>query len=247
MTTPGAQPRIRTFQSLSHEGWRTLWLAGHLWHIAFWMDLFILGWIVLVLTDSPLMVSLVGTFRLLPLGILGFLAGVQADRFPKRRLLFIAQTINLIVTMVFVGLLALDAVRVWHVFVAALLTGSAWAIDFPVRRAFIRELLPESAMVNAMALDAASLTGTAMVGRWLAGGLLALLGAAGAYSFLLGCYLLGFILLLRVPEIPSLRDSGYRAGSIVGDLREGLKYVWRIRALRGIFLVTVFINLLTFP
>ena len=162
--------RIPTFRSLVHRNWGTLWLAGHLWHLAFWMDLIVLGWLVLELTDSPLAVALVGTFRLIPMGLLGSIAGSFGDRLPKKRMLLFAQAINLSVTIGFTIVLLLGEERVWLVYAAALLTGSAWAIDFPVRRAFIRDLLPARFIVNAMTIDAASLTGMMMAGRWIAGG-----------------------------------------------------------------------------
>ena len=239
--------RVGTLRSLAERDWRVLWLAGHLWHLSFWMDLIILGWLVLELTDSPLMVSLVGTFRLLPLGLLGFFAGSQADRVSKKRLLMAAQTVNISVTVVFTVMLALGVVQVWHIFVAATLTGSAWAIDFPVRRAFIRDLLPERAIFNAMALDAASLTGTMMVGRLLAGGLLALTGATGAYGFLVVCYLIGFALLITVPGRPALEGSGVREVSVREALMEGLRYAWGNQALRGVLIITVVVNFLVVP
>ena len=128
-------------------------MAGHLWHLAFWMDLSILGWLVLELTNSALLVALVGTFRLTPMGLLGVLAGTIGDRVPKKAILLVAQAMNLVVTVGFTIVLILGLENIWIIYGAALLTGSAWAIDFPLRRAFIRDLLPAEAMVNAMAID----------------------------------------------------------------------------------------------
>ena len=112
--------RVNTLSSLVERDWRVLWLAGHLWHASFWMDLIILGWVVLELTNSPLLVSLVGTFRLLPMGLLGFFAGSQADRMSKKRLLMAAQVLNISVTAVFTLMLALGVVQVWHILISEL-------------------------------------------------------------------------------------------------------------------------------
>ena len=76
--------KLPTFRSLEHKDWAVLWMAGNLWHLAFWMDLIVLGWLVLELTDSPFLVALVGTFRLIPMGIFGLLAGSIGDRLPKK-------------------------------------------------------------------------------------------------------------------------------------------------------------------
>ena len=250
-STPDARvpwyARSRTTRSLQVRDWRVLWMAGHLWHVAFWADLFILSWLVLELTDSPLKVSLVGAFRLLPLGILGFIAGSQADRVSKKGLLLVAQGINLSVTSGFVLVLALGLVQDWHIFLAAVLTGTAWAIDLPVRRAFIRDILPEQFMANAIAIDVASLTGTAMVARWLAGGLLALVGVTVTYGLLIPIYVIGLLLLLSVPGRPVHTDVAGDPGGVLQGIWEGMVYAWRNKVLRGVVIVTVFVNVLVFP
>jgi MFS family permease len=242
-----ALANLSTFRSLGNRDWRILWMAGHLWHLAFWMDLIVLGWLMLELTDSPFLVALVGPCRLIPMGVLGVLAGSLGDRLPKRKLLIIAQLLNLTVTVGFTVVLLLDLERVWLIYVVALLTGSAWSIDFPIRRAFIRDLLPASTIVNAMAIDAASLFGMALVGRVIGGGLLAASGPPLAYGFLVVCYALGLILLLRVPEQTIEPSQSESSPSVLNDIVAGLSYVWRNPALRGILLVTVIINFLVAP
>ncbi len=239
--------KVTTFRSLEHKEWGILWLAGHLWHLAFWMDLIVLGWLVLELSDSAFQVALVGTFRLIPMGFLGVLAGSLGDRLPKKKLLVLAQIINLTVTVAFTVILILDLEKVWLIYLTALLTGSAWSIDFPIRRAFIRDMLPATAIVNAMAIDAASLVGMAMVGRWIGGGLLAVSGPVLVYGFLVGCYVVGLILLLRMPNPTVEPRQNTAAPSVVKDLIAGFAYVWRNPVLRGVLLVTVIINFCVAP
>ncbi len=243
--------RIPTFRSLIVRDWATLWMAGHLWHLSFWMDLIVLGWLVLELTDSPLLVALVGTFRLIPLGLLGPVAGSLGDRLPKKQMLIGAQCINLTVTIAFTVVLLLGEERVWLVYVIALLTGSAWAIDFPVRRAFIRDLLPGRVIVNAMAIDAASLLGSVMFGRWTAGVVLALSGPPAAYALMTAFYAVGMVMLLRVPDPnagkPVVGPSRNVVVAVALDLGAGLAFVWRTPVLRAVLLVTFAINLFVAP
>ena len=63
----------------------------------------------------------------------------------------------------------LDVLELWQIYLGAFLVGIAWAIDYPVRHSMIRDVVPESVVVNAMAINVASWMGSAMVGRWLAG------------------------------------------------------------------------------
>jgi MFS family permease len=188
----------RTFASLDVPAWRLLWSAGHLWNAALWLDLLTLGWLVLELTDSPLAVSLVGAARMAPMGLVGLVAGAQADRLPKQRILLAAQTLNLGAASSFAVLLLTGQDQLWQVYVIAFASGVAWAVDFPVRRAYIRELVPDELAVNAMALDAGSLVGGSMAGRWLAGLLLLVGGATAAYLALVAFYGAGWLMLRAV-------------------------------------------------
>ncbi len=258
----------RTFASLEVPAWRLLWSAGHLWNAALWLDLLALGWLVLELTDSPLAVSLVGAARMAPMGFLGLLAGTQADRLPKQRILLAAQTLNLAAATSFALLLLSGQAHVWQVYVVAITSGVAWAIDFPVRRAFIRELVPEQFAVNAMALDAGSLVGGSMIGRWLAGPLLAAGGATAAYLVLVAAYAAGWVMLRAVglrasqPASPPQPDAARVAaaggvasrtaeeaprGRLRDDVREGLRVAWSTPAVRGVLLTSMAMNMLVFP
>ena len=222
-------------------------MAGHLWHLAFWMDLIVLGWLVLELTNSALFVALVGTFRLIPMGLFGVVAGTIGDRVSKKTVLLVAQTLNLAVTTMFTIILILGLEQVWIIYGAAFLMGLAWAIDFPLRRAFIRDLLPADAMVNAMAIDAASLTGMAMMGRWIGGGFLQWADPGWAYGFLVFCYIVGFVLLLRMPNLPPTPNTTGGKSTMVQAIVSGLSYVLKQRTLRSIFFVTVLINFFIVP
>jgi len=242
-TPPDGRPHI--LASLENRDWRLLWLAGHTWNISFWLELIILTWLTLELTDSPFLVGVVGTLRFLPEPIVGLLAGVQADRLSKRRLLLIAQAMNVASTYAMLGAAITGVLNMPFVYVAALVTGCAWAIDFPVRRALIRDLVSDRYIVNAMALDGASLTGMVMMGRWAAGGLLVLQGPLLAYAVLAVLYTTGLVLLLRVRSTPTVIEE-YRP-SLLRSLLEGGRAVWSSPVLRPVFFVTFTANLIVFP
>lgn len=237
--------RARPLHSLQHGNWRILWLAGNLWQLAFWMDLLVLGWLVLELTDSPFRVSLVAAFRMLPL-VLGLYFGSLGDRFSKRNLLVAVQLVNTSATLVLMVVLLLDMVQVWHIYLVALVTGFAFSADFPIRQAFIRDLVPEGSVVNAMSLDTASWAATSMIGRFLGGGLLVVAGAGGAYAFLAGCYVVGLAFLLRISNRSAPSSTEIRREPVIKALKEGLRYSLGSPVLRGVLIVSVLVNALVF-
>ena len=238
--------RSRALRSLEHRDWRKLWFVSQLWHLPFWMDYIILGWVVLERTDSPFLVALVGAFRLLPMGTLGFFAGNQADRWPRKRMLMATQFLNFVLSAGMGVALFLDVLELWQIYLGAFLVGIAWAIDYPVRHSMIRDVVPESVVVNAMAINVASWMGSAMVGRWLAGWMLDVAGPGEAYFFIAISVLLGLLFVIRVP-VPSTKKVDRDREPILKSIVLGLKYVWRNDAIRGVLLITLGANTLVFP
>ena len=65
---PVSRPaRLRTFRALGNPAFRRLWLAGWVWYLNRMMEMAVLSWLVLELTDSPSQVALVGAFRMAPM------------------------------------------------------------------------------------------------------------------------------------------------------------------------------------
>ena len=242
----GKLTRSRVLISLEHRDWRKLWFVSQLWHLPFWMDYVILGWVVLERTDSPFMVALVGAFRLLPMGTLGFIAGTQADRWPRKTMLMVTQFVNFVLSAGMGFALFLDLLELWQMYLGAFLIGIAWAIDYPVRHSMIRDVVPENVVVNAMAINVASWMGSAMVGRWVAGWMLDVAGPGEAYFFIAVSVLLGFLFVIRVPVPSAVKDDVERE-PILRSLIVGLKYVWGNGGIRGVLLITLGANTLVFP
>ena len=76
-------------------------------------------WLVLELTGSVTAVGVAVALQFLPVLLFGLFGGVIADRYPKRRILMITQSVAATMALT-LGLLALThTVQAWHVFVVA--------------------------------------------------------------------------------------------------------------------------------
>ena len=104
----------RTFQAFTNRGYLRLWLANFLLYTSRWMQMTLLAWLILDLTDSPFLVALVGFFSSAPMFLLGLVGGVLADRVHRQRLLSLTQGTNVTSSFVLTLLLSTGAVQVWH-------------------------------------------------------------------------------------------------------------------------------------
>lgn len=150
-----------------------LWLANFLSYTPRWMQLTLLAWLILELTDSPWLVALVGFFSSIPMLMFGLLGGVLADRFHRQRLLVVLQVINVVASLLLTFVLAAGMVEVWHGYGVILVTGTSWALGFPARRALIVDLLGSKGIANAVALDAIGMNGSRVIGPAMAGAMIA--------------------------------------------------------------------------
>ena len=95
-------------------------------------------WLVLQLSDdSGVALGLITALQFGPSLLLSMYGGVLADRYDKRRMLLVTQSLMGLLALALGILVATDVVALWHVFVLAFGLGAVAAIDAPMRQAFV--------------------------------------------------------------------------------------------------------------
>ena len=236
--------RFRTFRSLRNPVFRRLWMAGWVWYVNRMMEMAVLSWLVLELTDSPSQVALVGVFRMAPMFLLGLVAGSVSDRFPRKYVMISTQIVNVVVVGGMLAVLVGGDVEPWHAYLATFLTGSAWAVDFSARRAYFAEIFRGDALTNAISLDVVSLTGSSIVGPLFAGTIIELVDFSGSYALMLGLYVaVGWVLF----TIPKTESMGEEKMPVLRQLKESVTMLASNRALVAALTITVSLNFFGFP
>ena len=205
----------------------------------------LLGWFVLVETDSPWLVGLVGFFGMIPMFVLGILGGVLADSVDRRRLLLMTQAVTFLSLLTLSTLMLLDLAVYWHVYPAILVMGVAWALDMPSRRSLIHDLLGRRRVTNGVALDSMGMSASMMIGPATAGALIDRVGVPGGYTVVTVMVAISIMLLTRL-RTGQARPQQQQPG-ILRNLADGIRYVAGHRTLRAMVLITVLANLLMFP
>ncbi len=225
-----------TFTSLSVRNYRVYAAGGLVSNVGTWMGRVAQDWLVLtVLTaNSARDLGYITALQFLPFLLLAPWAGSLADRFPKRRILLVTQSVLALDSLALGLLVVTGAAQLWHVYALAFLMGVATALDNPARQAFVSEMVPKDKVPNAVALNSASFNGGRLIGPGVAGLVIAWWGTGpalllNAASFV---FVLGALLLLRPGELrPAPRARGR------GGVREGLRYVRGRRDLQVILLL----------
>jgi MFS family permease len=214
-----------TFHALQYPNFRILWFTSGLVAGGVWLQQVTLGWLAYDLTKDALQVGAILGVRSAPM-LLAPMTGVLVDRMDRRKLLMAAQVLVTTLVFGFSALLFLDLVRVWHLYVFAVLFGLLWAVNNPVRQTLVANSVPREALMNATALNSVAFNSMRMIGPAV-GGLLILLVGPALNFFLQGCLFAGVILmLLRYrTEYGTGETALARKTSPVRNLVEGFRYV----------------------
>ncbi len=234
-----------TFQALRHRNFR-LWFFGQLTSlIGTWMQTIAQNWLVYKLTGSAWDLGLVNFVGAIPLVPLTLHAGAIADRFSKRRIIFLTQASMMALAFVLAILCATGAVRLWHVIGLAFLLGTAQAIDTPARQAFVIELVGREDLANAIALNSGTFHGARVIGPAVAGILVAAIGVSGAF-FLNGASFLAVLGALFLMDTTLIRRA-QPDGTGRDDLWGGVRYLAGNRASGSVVLLISLSAFLAMP
>ncbi|WP_089936377.1 MFS transporter [Candidatus Entotheonella palauensis] len=234
------------FRAFANSGYLRLWIANFLSYTPRWMQMTLLAWLILELSDSPWLVALIGFFSSMPMLLLGLFGGVLADRLNRLRLLVVLQVVNTAVSLLMTGVLVTGTVEVWHGYVVVAVAGASWALGTPSRRALLIDLLGTSGITNAVALDSVGMNGSRMLGPALGGALIALIGVTGGFAVTTVSYALGLALLMTL-RVKQAERSSQLPQSVVRNLAEGFRYAGQNRVIKADIYITVIMNFLLFP
>ena len=171
-----------TFRALSIRNYR-LFATGQLISLlGGWIQITAQDWLTLELThNSPTALGFVTALQFLPVLLLSLYGGQLADRYDKRRLLLISNSLYGVLSLFMGVLVVTGAVEIWHVFVFATLYGVVNSLETPTRQSFVSELVGRESLPNALSLSAATFNSARIIGPAVGGLTIAQLGTGTAF------------------------------------------------------------------
>jgi MFS family permease len=134
------------------------------------------AWLVYRLTGSAALLGLVAFSGQISIFILAPVSGVVADSKSRKQILFVTQIAPMLLSFTLAVLTLSGRVQVWHVFTVAALLGAVNAFDFPVRQAFVAELVTREDLMSAVTLNSSMINSARTIGPGIGGLLVASIG-----------------------------------------------------------------------
>jgi len=215
--------RFQTLRSLRHRNFRLLVIGALLSNAGDFMQNVAQSWLVWHLTGSAFLLGVVSFFDSIPRLLLGALGGAIADRFDRRRLLILTQTLGMIQAFVYWFDVYFNFISYWHILLLACLLGIVNTLNQTARQSLVNSLVPREDLANAIALHASVFNLSRILGPSVGGVVIATVGIAGCF-FLNAVSFLALILTLILMELPAWDFSSSRAG-LWREIQEGYQYL----------------------
>jgi MFS family permease len=190
-------------EAFRYRNFTLFWSGALLSNTGTWVQNVTVPFVVFQITDSGAWLGFAAFAQLFPAWLMGPLSGVIADRFPRRTVLLVTQSLMALLAFLEAAVWA-AGVRSPHVIVGIVaLSGFVAGLNIASWQAFVSELVPRDALLNAVTLNSAQFNASRAFGPALGG--LVLYGLGPTWAFLINALsygaVLGALALIRLPRV----------------------------------------------
>ncbi len=231
-----------------YRDFRLLWSGLMVSNLGTWMQLTALGYLVVKLAGSARVASLdvgiLGASAAVPVLLLSPLAGVVADRFPRRRVLFVTNSIEVLAAITLAILTSTGHIALWEIFIIAGIRSTGQSFDAPARQSWVPLLVPREYLGNAIGLNSVAFNAPSVVGPPLAGFLILSVGVAASF-YINAVLTFGVVVAITLMKPPP--PSSTVRENVFASMLAGIRFLAAHPVLRSVFLLLVAICLCVRP
>jgi len=245
-----AVPRRRStlLAPFRYPDFRWLFFGLIVSNLGTWMQLTTLGYMVVQLAGSPkfaaLDVGLLGASSAVPVLFFSPIAGVVADRFPRRRVLFITNSIEVMGALTLGTLTITHHIALWEIFIMAGIRSTGQSFDTPARQSWVPLLVPREYLGNAIGLNSVAFNAPSVLGPPVAGFLILYVGNATAF-FLNAVLTFGVVIALFFMK-PAPPSSTVHENVFV-SMFAGIRFLATDPVLRSVVLLLLVVSICIRP
>lgn len=241
MNTQATKKKSLLPPAFRSKNYRLFFIGQGISLIGTWMTQIATIWLVYHLTNSPIMLGVVGFTSQIPSFFLAPFGGVFVDRFSRHRTLIGMQILAMIQSLALAVLALTGVVHIWHIIVLSLFQGIINAFDAPARQAFVPELVEHREdLANAIALNSTMFNGARLIGPAIGGLVIARIGPA--YCFLVDglsyiAVIIGLLAMTIKPKKIALSNV-----NPLQRIKEGFEYAFGFPPIRAILLLSALVS-----
>ena len=225
-----------------------LWTGLLVSNLGTWMQFTALGYYVASLAPNgrvgALDIGLLGAARAVPVLVLSPLAGVIADRYPRRRVLFMTNSMTSVLSFVLFAVVATNHAPLWTLMIVSGLNAATQSFDAPARQSWVPLMVPREYVGGAIGLNSVAFNAPSVVGPPVAGLLIAGIGVAPCFLVNAATTLAVVVALVFMKPAP---PSSVRRGNVFAAMLEGMRFLVAHPVLRWVVLLLIVTSLTVRP
>ena len=234
------------FRSLKYRNFRLFFGGQSISLIGTWIQRIAMPWLVYDISNSVVLLGIVGFAGQIPTFLLASYAGVIVDRRNRYYIIIATQILAMIQALTLAILVFTGVIQVWHILVLSMVLGLINAFDMPSRQSFMIEMVEKKEdLGNAIALNSTMVNGARLLGPSIAGVLIAITGEATCFLINGLSYIVVIYSLLRMKIIPKERIR--KTTKVLFELKEGFKYTFGFKPIKYIILLLALVSLMGMP
>ncbi len=239
----GRQFLKKTFHSLEVRNFRLYFIGQAISLSGTWMQTIAQDWLVLTLSHSGTQLGIVSALQYGPVLFFAPFGGLIADRFEKRRVLYITQGLSGVLALLLGLLVVTGTIQLWMVYIFATCLGIVNALDNPARQSFVSEMVGRDRITNAISLFATEVSVTRALGPAIGGAVIAAVGL-GVCFLLNAASFIAVIIVLALMRSSELHREPKRDAKLT--ILDGLRYVRSSPILSNTLLMMAIIGTLSY-
>jgi len=228
-----------SMRALSHRPFRLYFFGQACSVLGSWIQQVALSWLVYRLTGSAALLGVTAFAALIPMLVVGPLAGAWLDRRDRQRALVCIQALLFIQALSLAALTWLDLIGPVLIVLMSALLGILNAFDTPARQSLIAPMVGKREdLPNALALNAMLFNLGRFIGPPIAGLLLTVMSEAACFAINAVSYLalLWGVAAMKIGVTPK------SSGSVGHVFREGARYAFHTWSIRTMIIVLALVN-----
>ena len=236
-----AEPRapgrtLRLLTPLRLRDFRWLWTGMTVSLLGDGAFMVAIAWAAYEISDTPSALAMIGLATSLPQVVLLLVGGAISDRV-DRRLLMVASDVVRALAIGALAALALGGVlELWHMVALTAVYGAATAFFGPAFDAIVPDVVPADQLAEANSLDQfVRPAALRLAGPALGGIVVAATGAGWGFAINAASFAFSAACIIRMRTAAAANDDPQEAGTLVGEMREGFRFVRRHVWLWGTF------------
>lgn len=240
-TTP-AKPKLRdAVVALQLPHFRRFFFAALISSSGSWLQGLASPFVMYQLTESGTWVGASVFGIMLPMAVVGPLAGPFADRVSRRHILLVTQSLLALTAGTFAVMWWSGVREPWAYLGVMIVYGVINGFNMPAWQAFVADLVPRELLVNAITLNSAQFNAARALGPSIGGIVLGVLGPGWAFMGNAVSFLIVVLVLFSLPPTPA---AGTSTESPLRQFVEGWRYAMSQRGIVTAYLAAAAVGLL---